>query len=109
MPEEGVRVRSVANLVDDISLSLATEGVRIEAPIPGKSAIGIEVPNKNVSTVFLKELIDTEAFRSAPGVLTAALGMDVAGAPGILILPKCPTCSLQGQRVWVNRSVSTVY
>ena len=66
VPEEGVRVRSVANLVDDISLSLATEGVRIEAPIPGKSAIGIEVPNKNVSTVFLKELIDTDVYKRQP-------------------------------------------
>lgn len=96
VPEEGVRVRSVANLVDDISLSLATEGVRIEAPIPGKSAIGIEVPNKNVSTVFLKELIDTEAFRSAPGVLTAALGMDVAGAPRYFDIAKMPHLLIAG-------------
>lgn len=96
VPEEGVRVRSVANLVDDISLSLATEGVRIEAPIPGKSAIGIEVPNKNVETVYLRELIDHETFRSASSRLTAALGMDVAGAPRYFDIAKMPHLLIAG-------------
>ncbi|MCI8332065.1 MAG: DNA translocase FtsK [Clostridiales bacterium] len=96
VPEEGVRVRSVANLVDDISLSLATEGVRIEAPIPGKSAIGIEVPNKNVETVYLRELIDHDTFRSAGSRLTAALGMDVAGAPRYFDIAKMPHLLIAG-------------
>ncbi len=78
-PEEGVRVRAIANLVDDISLSLATTGVRIEAPIPGKAAVGIEVPNKHVETVYLRDLVDNEAFKKASSKLTVSLGKDVAG------------------------------
>ena len=60
-PEAGTRVRSIANLVDDIALNLATTGVRIEAPIPGKAAVGIEVPNKVVATVYIRELIKEDA------------------------------------------------
>ncbi len=89
-PEAGTRVRSVANLVDDIALGLAADGVRIEAPIPGKSAIGIEVPNQSVSTVYIRELIDSESFRSAKSKLTTCLGMDVAGAPIYLDAAKMP-------------------
>ena len=89
-PEAGTRVRSVANLVDDIALGLAADGVRIEAPIPGKSAIGIEVPNSTVSTVYIRDLIDSEAFRSAKSKLTTCLGMDVAGAPIYLDAAKMP-------------------
>ena len=95
VPEEGVRVRSVSNLVDDIALSLATGGVRIEAPIPGKSAIGIEVPNKVVETVYLRELIDNDEFKYAKG-LTAALGMDVAGAPRYFDITKMPHLLIAG-------------
>lgn len=89
-PEAGTRVRSVANLVDDIALGLAADGVRIEAPIPGKSAIGIEVPNSSVSTVYIRDLIDSESFRSAKSKLTTCLGMDVAGAPIYLDAAKMP-------------------
>ena len=89
-PEAGTRVRSVANLVDDIALGLAADGVRIEAPIPGKSAIGIEVPNSTVSTVYIRDLIDSEPFRSAKSKLTTCLGMDVAGAPIYLDAAKMP-------------------
>ena len=89
-PEAGTRVRSVANLVDDIALGLAADGVRIEAPIPGKSAIGIEVPNSSVSTVYIRDLIDSEPFRSAKSKLTTCLGMDVAGAPIFLDAAKMP-------------------
>ena len=89
-PEAGTRVRSVANLVDDIALGLAADGVRIEAPIPGKSAIGIEVPNRSVSTVYIRDLIESEAFRSAKSRLTTCLGMDVAGAPIFLDAAKMP-------------------
>lgn len=95
-PEEGVRVRQIANLVDDISLNLATSGVRIEAPIPGKSAVGIEVPNKDVSIVYLRELIDTPAFRSAKSLITACLGMDVAGDPVYLDIAKMPHLLIAG-------------
>ncbi len=89
-PEAGTRVRSVANLVDDIALGLAADGVRIEAPIPGKSAIGIEVPNHTVSTVYIRDLIDSESFRGAKSKLTTCLGMDVAGAPIYLDAAKMP-------------------
>jgi len=95
-PEEGVRVRAIANLVDDISLSLATTGVRIEAPIPGKAAVGIEVPNKNVSIVYLKELLDTQQFRTAKSRVTVGLGMDVAGAPIYLDIAKMPHLLIAG-------------
>ncbi len=95
-PEEGVRVRAIANLVDDIALNLATTGVRIEAPIPGKAAVGIEVPNKSVSTVYLRELVDTETFRRAPGKLHVALGVDVAGEPVFLNIAKMPHLLIAG-------------
>ena len=95
-PEEGVRVRQIANLVDDISLNLATSGVRIEAPIPGKSAVGIEVPNKNVATVYLRELIDTNKFRTSPSLITACLGKDVAGDPIYFDIAKMPHLLIAG-------------
>ncbi len=95
-PEAGVRVRSIANLVDDISLSLATSGVRIEAPIPGKAAVGIEVPNRNRATVFLRELIDNQTFVDAKSRLTAALGMDVGGNPIYFDISKMPHMLIAG-------------
>lgn len=95
-PEPGVRVRAVANLVDDIALSLATTGVRIEAPIPGKAAIGVEVPNKIVSTVNVRELIETEAFRTNPSKINVALGKDVAGAPVFCDIAKMPHVLIAG-------------
>ena len=95
-PEAGTRVRAIANLVDDISMNLATSGVRIEAPIPGKCAVGIEVPNKTVSTVYVRELIDSPAFKDAPSRLNAALGIDVAGTPVYIDLPKMPHLLIAG-------------
>ena len=94
-PEEGVRVRAIENLVDDISLSLATTGIRI-APVPGKSAIGVEVPNKNVSIVYLKELLDNQQFRTAKSRVTVGLGMDVAGSPIYLDIAKMPHLLIAG-------------
>ena len=95
-PEAGVRVRSIANLIDDISLSLATSGVRIEAPIPGKAAVGIEVPNKTRATVYLRELIDNPQFVEAKSRLTAALGMDVGGKPIYFDITKMPHMLIAG-------------
>jgi len=95
-PEEGVRVRAIANLVDDIALNLATTGVRIEAPIPGKAAVGIEVPNKSVSTVYLRELVDTETFRKSASRLNVSLGIDVAGDPVFLDIAKMPHLLIAG-------------
>ena len=95
-PDVGIRVRSIANLVDDIALSLATTGVRIEAPIPNKPAVGIEVPNKNANTVYLRSLIDTEKFESESSKLTACLGADVAGKPMYFNIAKMPHLLIAG-------------
>ncbi len=95
-PDAGVRVRSIANLVDDIALSLATTGVRIEAPIPNKPAVGIEVPNQNPATVYLRTLIDSEKFASETSKLTACLGADVAGKPIYFNIAKMPHLLIAG-------------
>lgn len=95
-PDAGVRVRSIANLVDDIALSLATSGVRIEAPIPGKAAVGIEVPNRNRATVYLRDLIDNPQFTEAKSRLTASLGMDVGGNPIYFDIAKMPHMIIAG-------------
>lgn len=95
-PKMGVRVRAIANLVDDIALSLETSGVRIEAPIPGKSAVGIEVPNKKPMTVYLRELLENPAFAQAKSKVTAALGMDVAGQPVFVDIAKMPHLLIAG-------------
>ncbi|MBQ8605150.1 MAG: DNA translocase FtsK [Clostridia bacterium] len=78
-PSKGVRVSKITSLADDIALSLAATSIRIEAPIPGKAAIGIEVPNKKRSTVFIKELLDSPEFTDAKNPLTVALGRDISG------------------------------
>nr|MCR4905358.1 DNA translocase FtsK [Clostridiales bacterium] len=96
VPEPGTKVRSITNLVDDIALNLATTGVRIEAPIPGKSAVGIEVPNKKRTTVHLRKLIETEAFRTAKSKLTDALGEDVAGDAVFFDIGKMPHLLIAG-------------
>ncbi len=95
-PNAGVKVRSIANLVDDIALSLATSGVRIEAPIPNKPAVGIEVPNRNRATVYLRDLIDNQKFKEAKSRLTSALGMDVGGNPIYFDIAKMPHLLIAG-------------
>ena len=96
MPESGTKVRTIANLTDDIALAFAAKGVRIEAPVPGKSVVGIEVPNKVASTVYLRTLIDSAAFTEAKSRLHAALGMDVAGEPVYLDIAKMPHLLVAG-------------
>ena len=95
-PAPGTRVRAIVNLVDDIALSLATGGIRIEAPIPGKSAVGIEVPNDERTIVRLRTLIDSAKFRDADSLLTVALGEDVAGAPIYFDIAKMPHMLVAG-------------
>ena len=95
-PEAGVRVRSISNLVDDISMNLAKAGVRIEAPIPGKSAVGIEVPNDNPSIVYLRNLLETPEFRNAKSRITACLGCEVSGRPVIFDINKMPHLLVSG-------------
>lgn len=95
-PDVGVRIRSIANLVDDIALSLATTGVRIEAPIPNKSAVGIEVPNRTLETVGLRSLIDNREFTDKKSILTAALGKDVGGNTVYFDIGKMPHILIAG-------------
>ncbi|MBE6701722.1 MAG: DNA translocase FtsK, partial [Ruminococcaceae bacterium] len=95
-PEVGVRVRSIRNLADDIALSLAAKGVRIEAPIPGKEAVGIEVPNKNTSVVPIRNLIESPSFENAKSKLTTCLGVDVAGNPVYCDISKMPHMMIAG-------------
>jgi len=95
-PEIGVRVRSIANLSDDIALHLAAAGVRIEAPIPGKDAVGIEIPNKTVSIVYLRNLIENQMFESQKSKLTVCMGMDVAGSPIYMNIAKMPHLLIAG-------------
>ncbi|MCM1055307.1 MAG: DNA translocase FtsK [Bacteroides sp.] len=78
-PATGVKISKITGLVDDISLNLATAGIRIEAPIPNKAAVGIEVPNKEKDTVFIREMIDSDTFRKCESKLGAALGKNISG------------------------------
>lgn len=95
-PAPGVKVSRIVNLADDIALKLAATGVRIEAPIPGKAAVGIEVPNKDVSTVLLRDVLETPEFQNAPSKLTVALGYDIAGTPIVADLRKMPHMLVAG-------------
>ena len=95
-PEVGVRVRSIQNLSDDIALHLAAPSVRIEAPIPGKDAVGIEIPNRTVSTVYLRNLIENPAFPALKSKLSVCLGMDVAGSPIYMDIAKMPHLLIAG-------------
>ena len=96
LPEAGIRVRSLVNLVDDISLGLATTGVRIEAPIPGKPAVGIEVPNKKRATVHLRTLLEMDDFAASHSKTLCALGEDVGGEPVYLDIAKMPHLLIAG-------------
>lgn len=95
-PAPGIKVSRIVSLADDIALSLAAPQVRIEAPIPGKAAIGIEVPNKEVAIVHLREVLETPAFTEATSKLTLALGKDIAGNPVIADLAKMPHLLIAG-------------
>ena len=93
----GVRVRSVTNLANDIALALRSSGgVRIEAPIPGTNAVGIEVPNKTRSTIYLRDLIESKVFTEAKSKLSACLGADIAGEPIIFDIAKMPHLLVAG-------------
>lgn len=94
--EAGTRVRQIMNLVDDISYALATNGVRIEGVIPGKSAIGIEVPNRSAETVYLRTLLENPKFKDAKSKLTAALGRSVSGEPLYIDIAKMPHLMIAG-------------
>jgi S-DNA-T family DNA segregation ATPase FtsK/SpoIIIE len=89
-PELGVKVNKITNLADDIKLNLAAIDIRIEAPIPGKNTIGIEVPNRKSRPVFIREILQSEAFQRSSSPLTVALGLDISGDPIVTDLKKMP-------------------
>lgn len=95
-PNAGVKVSKIVNLADDIALALAASGVRIEAPIPGKAAIGIEVPNKELTPVFLREVIDSQEFINQSKALSFCLGKDIAGNCVVSDLSKMPHLLIAG-------------
>lgn len=95
-PASGVRISKITNLADDIALNLAAVNVRIEAPIPGKAAVGIELPNTNKNTVSMRELIDTPDFSAQKSILSAGLGKDIAGKTVYCDLAKMPHLLIAG-------------
>lgn len=112
-PAPGVKVSKIVNLADDLSLKLASSGVRIEAPIPGKAAIGIEVPNKELSGVALREVLETDEFQRNSSSLTVALGKDIAGQPIMADLAKMPHLLVagatgSGKSVCINTLITSI-
>ena len=112
-PAEGVRVSKIANLADDIALNLAAETIRIEAPIPGKQAVGIEVPNKQKEMVGLREVIESEEFKNNDSKLSVALGKDVAGSSVIANIAKMPHVLIagstgSGKSVCINTIITSI-
>jgi S-DNA-T family DNA segregation ATPase FtsK/SpoIIIE len=95
-PAPGIKVSKIVRLADDIALSLAASDVRIEAPIPGKAALGIEVPNKEIATVYLREILECPEFMDAASKLTISLGKDIAGNPVVADLMKMPHLLIAG-------------
>ena len=95
-PEQGVKVSRIVNLADDIKLSLAAMDIRIEAPIPGKPAIGIEVPNKHPSLVALRDILETQEFRGAKSRLAFGVGKDLAGNTVVTDIAKMPHLLIAG-------------
>lgn len=96
LPEAGVKVSKIVSLTDDIKLALAAESIRIEAPIPGKSAIGIEVPNAENTPVMLRDLIESDEFKSSKSKISFAVGKDIAGKPVIFDIAKMPHVLIAG-------------
>ena len=112
-PAEGVRVSKIANLSDDIALSLAAETIRIEAPIPGKQAVGIEIPNKEKEVVALKDIIESNEFKSAKSKLSFALGKDAAGEAIVTDIAKMPHVLIagstgSGKSVCINTLITSI-
>ncbi len=95
-PEMGVKVSKIVSLADDIKLNLATPDIRIEAPIPGKAAVGIEVPNKENSAVMLRDLLQSSEFQNAKSKLSFAVGKDIAGKPVVTDIAKMPHLLIAG-------------
>ena len=112
-PAEGVRVSKIANLADDIALNLAAETIRIEAPIPGKQAVGIEVPNHEKEMVHLREVLESDEFEDSKSKMSVALGKDVAGKVIIADMAKMPHTLIagstgSGKSVCINTIITSI-
>ena len=112
-PPPGIKVSRIVGLADDIALGMAASGVRIEAPIPGKAAVGIEVPNQTINAVSLRDLLESDDFISQPSRLTVALGRDIAGAPVLADLARMPHLLIagatgSGKSVCVNTIICSI-
>ncbi|MBE6079386.1 MAG: DNA translocase FtsK [Veillonella sp.] len=112
-PAPGTKVSKILNLTDDLKMALAAIDIRIEAPIPGKSAVGIEVPNKNTSAVHLRDVLESEKFQKARGGIPVGLGKDIAGEAVITDLAKMPHLLVagstgSGKSVCVNTLISSI-
>lgn len=113
MPEMGVKVSKIVNLADDLKLNLAAADIRIEAPIPGKAAVGIEVPNKEANPVLLRELLESEEFRNHPSNLAYAVGKDIAGKIIVSDIAKMPHLLIagatgSGKSVFINTLIMSI-
>ncbi|MEX2104641.1 MAG: DNA translocase FtsK, partial [Bacilli bacterium] len=95
-PNTGVKVSRIVNLIDDIALALAAKDIRIEAPIPGKAAVGIEVPNSEVAIVSLREVLESSQFHESESKLSVGLGRDISGEPIVGNLAKMPHVLVAG-------------
>ncbi len=112
-PAEGVRVSKIANLADDIALNLAAKTIRIEAPIPGKQAVGIEVPNEESEVVHIRDILDTDSFKNHKSKLAFALGKDVSGDEIVTDIAKMPHVMIagatgSGKSVCINTLISSI-
>ncbi|GIM47863.1 DNA translocase FtsK [Collibacillus ludicampi] len=112
-PAVGVKVSRIVSLTDDLALALAARDIRIEAPIPGKSAVGIEVPNKEVAVVSLREVLESDEFQKSESRLTIALGRDISGAPIVGNLAKMPHVLVagatgSGKSVCINGMITSI-
>jgi S-DNA-T family DNA segregation ATPase FtsK/SpoIIIE len=112
-PAPGVKVSRIVNLADDLALALSALSVRIVAPIPGKAVVGIEVPNTNRETVFLKEIVDSDPFRVSKSKLSFGLGKDISGEPFIVDLARMPHLLVagstgSGKSVFINSMICSI-
>ena len=112
-PSQGVKVSKIVNLADDIALNLAASGIRIEAPIPGKAAVGIEVPNKESQSVSLRSVLESAIFQDFPSKLAFALGEDITGQPVVTDIAKMPHLLIagatgSGKSVCINTLITSI-
>ncbi len=112
-PGPGVKISSIVNLSQDIALALAAHDVRIEAPIPGKSAVGIEVPNQDISVVRIRDIFESKEFRNSSSALTVALGIDISGKPVVTSLDRCVHLLIAGatgtgKSVCINSIITSI-